>query len=746
MISALAVAQAQSSALGWFVNLVVWGLVYLFGLSAGLNYARKKNKANETVGQAGLVVSLFVLFFFYVSSSLDQAFLYFLLSLQAARNFTLATKRDLYFSLVVSFVVVLFAASISKETIFIIYIILYSLAALFTFMTEHIDSRLALASGGDKLTLTRHMNFPFNTGLLTSIILFLSLLLYLLVPRLDAINIGGFPVGGGQYYQKNTWKNEADNSNSGGKQSGTGDSEYAGDSDNYDSSGQQKGSSGINRFPDKYDVNSHNDGKSGGSSGSALPNYLLFYLQSNRPLYVRTKTYDVFDGANWYRDYIPKINVGSDGFNTFNFDSNDTSGNVRQVYNIEHQMDDWIPAAYRPVMLRFPSKSIYQGIDDTILVPGVLQKGTVYSVSSIIQYREGRAYETGNIDQAVLSKEYYLGLPENFSQNTSELARAISQQAGNDFQRALLVEQYLRNNYKYTLSTVGQPPKENLIEDFLTNTREGHCEIFASTLTIMLRALDIPARFVVGYTASQINPITGYYEVRSINAHAWVEAYIQDLGWVTFEPTPPYNPDMSDVPTNVMQALMNSLKKKRDLSGEPGENGESTGPLAMINFTLNWWDKLRAAFNKIIESLKQSLLWLWSIIMTYGLVLLAVFVVTGGAGYLLWRYINWYPLMDKLDLYRLGRARKKDQRYYILLCYKTMEKIFSRRGVKRKQYWTHDEYKNVIIRKFGGLRNQVNFLTKLFSIVRYSSQPVKNKQAEQAENSFTQLVTGLKEM
>ena len=58
-------------------------------------------------------------------------------------------------------------------------------------------------------------------------------------------------------------------------------------------------------------------------------------------------------------------------------------------------------------------------------------------------------------------------------------------------------------------------------------------------MAIMLRLEDIPSRYVEGYLArNQVDK--NRYEVRQRNAHAWVEAFIEPIGWVTFEPTPAY--------------------------------------------------------------------------------------------------------------------------------------------------------------------------------------------------------------
>ena len=65
------------------------------------------------------------------------------------------------------------------------------------------------------------------------------------------------------------------------------------------------------------------------------------------------------------------------------------------------------------------------------------------------------------------------------------------------------------------------------IEDFFSNHRTGHCELYAAALTLMLRSQDIPARLVVGFHGSEYNSLTESYFVRGKDAHAWVEVYLR---------------------------------------------------------------------------------------------------------------------------------------------------------------------------------------------------------------------------
>ncbi len=136
--------------------------------------------------------------------------------------------------------------------------------------------------------------------------------------------------------------------------------------------------------------------------------------------------------------------------------------------------------------------------------------------------------------------ETYLQLPESLDARIPQLARQITATGNNPFDRAVLMETYLRRNFAYTLklSDGGKDP----LAHFLFQSKAGHCEYFASAMTVMLRTLGIPAREVNGFLPGEYNDLGGDYIVRASDAHSWVEAYFPGNGWMTFDPTPPGAP------------------------------------------------------------------------------------------------------------------------------------------------------------------------------------------------------------
>jgi len=130
----------------------------------------------------------------------------------------------------------------------------------------------------------------------------------------------------------------------------------------------------------------------------------------------------------------------------------------------------------------------------------------------------------------------YLQLPE-IDRRIPELARSATQRAFTPYDKAAALETFLKTKYSYTLDLTGNPGKDPLAH-FLFETRAGHCEYFASSMTVMLRSLGIPAREVNGFLPGEFNELGGDYIVRASDAHSWVEAYFPGSGWIVFDPTP----------------------------------------------------------------------------------------------------------------------------------------------------------------------------------------------------------------
>jgi transglutaminase-like putative cysteine protease len=110
--------------------------------------------------------------------------------------------------------------------------------------------------------------------------------------------------------------------------------------------------------------------------------------------------------------------------------------------------------------------------------------------------------------------------------------------AGHDsmYDKVLALEEFFHGDeFTYDTQTSSGSGEDALV-DFVTRGKTGFCEQFASAMGIMLRAVGIPSRVAMGYTAGYVSG--DYRSVTTQNAHAWVEVYFAGLGWYQFDPTP----------------------------------------------------------------------------------------------------------------------------------------------------------------------------------------------------------------
>lgn len=139
---------------------------------------------------------------------------------------------------------------------------------------------------------------------------------------------------------------------------------------------------------------------------------------------------------------------------------------------------------------------------------------------------------------------HYLQLPDSLPTRVQDLALEITSEYDNQYDKARAIERYFSSNdFTYETTGVAIPgPDEDYVDQFLFETQMGYCDNFSTAMVVMLRSIDIPARWVKGFTGGEVigegsNEGYNLYQVTNANAHSWVEVYFQEIGWVTFEPT-----------------------------------------------------------------------------------------------------------------------------------------------------------------------------------------------------------------
>ncbi len=180
---------------------------------------------------------------------------------------------------------------------------------------------------------------------------------------------------------------------------------------------------------------------------------------------------------------------------------------------------------------------IFRDSTDTLLNPFHNYSAIRYAGFSLLLPMDATKLRAASTEYSIDIASTYLQLPHELDPRIPELAKQITKNARTPFDKSLAIESYLRNRFTYTLNLTGKPGDDPLAH-FLFETRAGHCEYFASAMTIMLRTLGIPTREVNGFLPGEYNDLGGDYIVRASDAHSWVEVYFPGLDWQTFDPTP----------------------------------------------------------------------------------------------------------------------------------------------------------------------------------------------------------------
>lgn len=242
---------------------------------------------------------------------------------------------------------------------------------------------------------------------------------------------------------------------------------------------------------------------------------------------------DRFDGRSWHKTDTSRDEIRPAEGGLYSIQPLEHSGDgVRYDILLEPMSTTTLFGPYHVRSVTSRQDSISTDHDDSIFIRVQQQRRIQYQVLSEIPNRNRAAAATPPLDMA-----RYLQLPENLDARVTVLARDITKGATTPMEKVSSIETYLRRNYKYTLDLTW-PPGQQPLRTFLFDAKTGHCEYFASALAILARAAGIPTRLVNGFQMGEFNPVGSDYIVRESDAHSWVEAYIPGRGWTEFDATP----------------------------------------------------------------------------------------------------------------------------------------------------------------------------------------------------------------
>jgi protein-glutamine gamma-glutamyltransferase len=389
-------------------------------------------------------------------------------------------------------------------------------------------------------------------------------------------------------------------------------------------------------------------------------------------------------------------------------------------------------AAQKALSVQGPMATISRDKHTGALLSSGLKGRTAYTVSSDVSVPSEQDLRADS-PAAAPEEVRRLDLPpfRKLDPRIYQLAHEITRNAPTPYDKARAIETYLKTEFTYTLDlkrVEGDP-----LAEFLFQTREGHCEYFATAMAIMLRTLDIPARIVNGFQMGEYNDLNDMYTVRESDAHSWVEAYFpRTESWIEFDPTP-----SAGINDYTRGGLLASLRRYADAMEVfwldyivTLDSDEQASILVDLEHRLlkvrdrvlvyylgvKLW--ARGLLNQLILDRQwgiSDLLKLGSALAVLGLSLMALYVVISyrkRRGLPPTGYGPWWHRLFVLPTWR-RRLMRRDYRQSAVLFYEQMLAIVRRAGLVKQPYQTPVEFAAASglspIREITTLYNRVRF-------------------------------------
>jgi hypothetical protein len=291
-----------------------------------------------------------------------------------------------------------------------------------------------------------------------------------------------------------------------------------------------------------------------------LSDTIMMYVSSPAWSYWRGYAYDYFNGQSWSQsDSSIEILEPEQGF--FRLKSRENQEIFAQTFYIVEPMPNILWTGGEPLLLVFPAFQLGRDKTGGLRVGEALPSGMVYTIySGRHNYSpEQLIADSGIYPEAI--RLQYLQMPTTVTERTRQLAHELTDGLATNYERVIAIRDYLANNIPYDYFPPPFDPLGDPVDQFLFVDKRGFCEMYVSSMLMMLRELGIPSRFVVGYGSGDFNPITNYYEVRANHAHSWVEVYFADYGWIPFDPTAGWtgNPQTGGVQRWVFSSLLENV-------------------------------------------------------------------------------------------------------------------------------------------------------------------------------------------
>jgi protein-glutamine gamma-glutamyltransferase len=576
-------------------------------------YRRAKSNVWIKVFLSFAMVALLLWFFARLAATLYDPRLplaELLVWLQTLHAFDLPAKKDLRYTGLVALILMAIACVLTYSSYFayllLVFCVLFLAVLAIDFWSGNRTSNTRVQYSSESSTGLDPRWLSKTLALTLPLALFGAALIFLFMPRYQGLKIRTLPVSWDMDFSLG--------------QVSDGQIQSLNNSEQQDSGGKPQRIDGDSYFGFDSKVNLNSRGK--------LSDRVVLKVRTSNWQYHRAVTFVEYTGYGWNGvPWEPQLKTITNP--PFRFPSVNFRDERVTIYYLEQNMPNIVFTPPNPYRVYFPSNELYSvysfekrvramtNTPATLVSPVFLEEGLVYSIVNQVPPSGTRLLSQRNAQvkrEMKPSLEPYLQLPDTVTKRTADLAEEIIKNQKNDWGKAAALSTYLQRNYTYDLDVDFYPEGVDTADYFLFESKVGYCEQFSTSLCVMARSVGLPARYVTGYLPGTYNPVSGFYEIKSSDAHAWTEIYLGDYGWLIFDAVPGGNatPEVGDPPQNrwLLESLLEYLEVPTGVRESLPNLLRLLVGLAVLSFLLALWKgrsrSLKRTQSKLAPYLKKA--------------------------------------------------------------------------------------------------------------------------------------------
>lgn len=274
----------------------------------------------------------------------------------------------------------------------------------------------------------------------------------------------------------------------------------------------------------------------------------------SQPHYLEGLTYNLFDGHSWRSSVSSSRTYAAGEALPIDLHGSDVTGSVMvTITQLPQEAKFYIFGPEQPFSFSVPTRTYEDGTIGAWAQQTPLFSGEKYNVSFSApptNFNQLSHMPLPASNQRLWNadtyysqqKANYLQVPDDLSPNVIQTAKQWTRGATTAYIALKMLEDHFDDTNVFTYSLQNPPiPADKDVVDWLLKTHQGYCTYYATAMVIMGRLLGIPTRVVSGFSQGHFDQGRNVWVVDGNDAHSWVQAYLPNVGWISFDPTPSFN-------------------------------------------------------------------------------------------------------------------------------------------------------------------------------------------------------------